>query len=140
MDLNTALAGQNHAASREIYVTGRRVAATIVDAIILAIVSGIANLIPNSTAANLLFAVAAIAYFVVGEGYYGQTIGKMAVGVEVISQTTGQAPGLGGAAMRTLLRLIDGIFFYLVGFIVVLVSDRRQRLGDMAASTLVVRK
>ena len=140
MDINTVLADQSHAASREVYVTGRRVVATIIDGIILASISGIANVIANGTVANLVFATVAIAYFVVGEGYYGQTVGKMAVGVEVISQTTGQAPGLGGAALRTLLRLIDGIFFYLVAFIVVLVSDKRQRLGDMAAGTLVVRK
>ena len=49
-------------------------------------------------------------------------------------------PGLGVAAIRTILRLIDGLFGYLVGFIVVLASSKRQRLGDMAAHTLVIRK
>jgi uncharacterized RDD family membrane protein YckC len=37
------------------------------------------------------------------------------------------------------LRLIDGLFTYTVAFIAVLVSGKRQRLGDMAAHTLVVR-
>jgi uncharacterized RDD family membrane protein YckC len=41
--------------------------------------------------------------------------------------------------LRTVLRLIDGILGYLVAFIVVLASDRRRRLGDMVAKTLVVR-
>ena len=49
-------------------------------------------------------------------------------------------PGLGGATTRPLLRLIDGLFGYLVAFIAVLVSRKNQRLGDMAAHTLVVRK
>jgi uncharacterized RDD family membrane protein YckC len=31
-------------------------------------------------------------------------------------------------------------FAYLVGFIAVLISAKNQRLGDMAANTLVVRK
>jgi uncharacterized RDD family membrane protein YckC len=43
------------------------------------------------------------------------------------------------AILWTVLRIIDGLFAYLVGFIVVLSSDRRRRLGDMAARTLVVR-
>jgi uncharacterized RDD family membrane protein YckC len=38
------------------------------------------------------------------------------------------------------LRLIDGIFAYLVGFIAIQISSKNQRLGDMAANTLVVRK
>lgn len=140
MDINTALAGQSFAASREVYVTGRRVIATIIDAIILLFVSGIAYLVANFPVANLVIAVVTFAYFVGGEGIYGQTVGKMAAGVEVISQTTGETAGLGAATVRTLLRLIDGMFFYLVAFIMVLASDKRQRLGDMAASTLVVRK
>ena len=47
--------------------------------------------------------------------------------------------GAGAALIRTLLRIIDGLFAYLVGFILVLASDRRRRLGDIAARTLVVR-
>jgi uncharacterized RDD family membrane protein YckC len=35
--------------------------------------------------------------------------------------------------------VVDGLFFYLLGAIVVWVSKRRQRLGDMAAGTIVVR-
>lgn len=41
--------------------------------------------------------------------------------------------------VRTLLRLIDGIFGYVLGLLIVVNSDRRRRLGDMAAETLVVR-
>jgi uncharacterized RDD family membrane protein YckC len=42
-------------------------------------------------------------------------------------------------AIRTILRIIDGIFFYLVAFICVVATKQKQRLGDMAAGTLVVR-
>jgi uncharacterized RDD family membrane protein YckC len=38
-----------------------------------------------------------------------------------------------------LLRLVDCLFFYLVGAIFALTSLRGQRLGDRAALTLVVR-
>jgi hypothetical protein len=54
-------------------------------------------------------------------------------------RATGQTPGIAAAAIRTLLRIIDGLFSYAVAFIVVLTSGKRQRLGDMAAHTLVVR-
>jgi uncharacterized RDD family membrane protein YckC len=43
------------------------------------------------------------------------------------------------AAIRTLLRIIDGLLTYAVAFFVVLASGRRQRLGDMAAHTFVRR-
>jgi uncharacterized RDD family membrane protein YckC len=50
-------------------------------------------------------------------------------------------PGFEAAALvRSLLRVVDGLFGYLVGFVAVLASQKNQRLGDMAAHTLVVRE
>jgi uncharacterized RDD family membrane protein YckC len=74
------------------------------------------------------------------EGYLGQTVGKMLLGIKVVREGTGEVPGLQGAAIRTVLRIVDGFFFYLVAFISVLASGKNQRLGDMLAHTLVVRK
>ncbi len=64
----------------------------------------------------------------------------MLLGIEVVREETEVVPGFGAAAIRTLLRLVDGFFFYLVAFIAVLASAKNQRLGDMAARTLVVRR
>ncbi len=133
------------ARTREIYVTGRRVAAAVVDLTLVFFVSSllsgnISNVSATVGASGFIGLLIGVIYFIGLEGSRGQTIGKMAAGIEVINQTTGEPPGYGKAMMRTVLRVIDGIFFYLVGFIVVLISDRRQRLGDMAAGTLVVRK
>jgi len=64
----------------------------------------------------------------------------MLLGIKVIREDNGEVPGLGAATIRTLLRPVDGLFSYLVAFISVSVSSKRQRLGDMAARTLVVRK
>ena len=136
------------------HVTGRRVVATIIDGLIfgfayylLALVFG--DLRPEGEAANWvadLPVVASIAYglFVVGyyvllEGFLGQTLGKRAMGIKVVAEATGQTPGIAAAAIRTLLRIIDSLLGYAVAFITVLASDKRQRLGDMAARTLVVR-
>jgi uncharacterized RDD family membrane protein YckC len=47
---------------------------------------------------------------------------------------------LGKVAIRTVLRIVDGLpFLYLLGLIVVAVSKQNQRIGDMAAGTLVVK-
>ena len=74
------------------------------------------------------------------EGYLGQTLGKMLLGIKVVREDSGEVRGLGAAAIRTVLRIIDGLFAYVVAFITVLVSRKNQRFGDMAAHTLVVRK
>ncbi|MBA2692185.1 MAG: RDD family protein [Rubrobacter sp.] len=140
-------------ATMEVHVTGRRVISTIVDGIILGIVFAILSILFGETSASggsanaslgtlgtLLLTVLSLAYFIVMEGYMGQTVGKMVAGIKVVREGTGEAPGLGKAAIRTVLRIIDGLFVYLVAFIVVLISGKNQRLGDMAAETLVVRK
>ena len=79
------------------------------------------------------------AYYIATEGYWGRTVGKAVCGIRVVREDGGGTPGFGPAAIRTILRLVDGLFGYLVAFVVVLASGKRQRLGDMAARTLVVR-
>jgi uncharacterized RDD family membrane protein YckC len=137
-----------------IHVTGRRVLATIIDGIIfgavywlLALAFGdirtegeAANWVSNLPAwASVAYGLFVVGYYILLEGYLGQTIGKMATGIKVVSEATGANPGVAAAAIRTVVRLIDGLFSYLVAFITVLASAKRQRLGDMAARTLVVR-
>jgi uncharacterized RDD family membrane protein YckC len=42
--------------------------------------------------------------------------------------------------VRTILRIVDAFpAFYLVGFVVMITSQKKQRIGDMAAGTVVVR-
>jgi uncharacterized RDD family membrane protein YckC len=89
---------------------------------------------------TLIYVVIFLLYYILMEGYLGQTVGKMLLGIKVVREATDGVPGLGAATIRTLLRIIDGLFGYLVGFIAVMASAKRQRLGDMAAHTLVVRK
>jgi uncharacterized RDD family membrane protein YckC len=89
---------------------------------------------------SVLYGVLIVLYYILSEGYLGQTVGKMVLGIKVVREDNGEVPGLGGATIRTLLRIVDGLFSYLVAFITVLISGKNQRLGDMAARTLVVRK
>lgn len=140
-------------ATLEVHVTGRRVLATIVDGIVLAVGLWVMSALFGSTSveggqvgaslggvAALVSFILVFAYYIVLEGYLGQTLGKMLLGIKVVREDTGGVPGLGAAAIRTVLRIVDGLFSYLVAFIAVLASQKNQRLGDMVAHTLVVRK
>ncbi|MFL5661319.1 MAG: RDD family protein, partial [Ktedonobacteraceae bacterium] len=69
----------------------------------------------------------------------GATLGKMVVGLRVV-KLDGSPISWSESVIRNLLRIIDGIFFYLVGAIFVWTSPRKQRLGDRAASTVVIRR
>jgi uncharacterized RDD family membrane protein YckC len=69
----------------------------------------------------------------------GRSIGKMAVGIRVV-RVGGNPVGFVTSSVRNLLRIVDFLpLFYAVGIVSVLASQRNQRLGDMAAGTLVVR-
>lgn len=80
-------------------------------------------------------------YYILLEGAYGQTVGKMAVKIKVV-RDDGTNIEYADAAVRNILRIIDLIPFfipYLLGAIFVRASDTKQRVGDRAASTVVVR-
>jgi uncharacterized RDD family membrane protein YckC len=142
------------AAAMDVHVTGRRVLAIIVDGLLLSILFWVMSMLFGSSSAEgaqvsasmtglpfIIYLLIVFAYFTLMEGYRGQTVGKMLLGIKVIREDDGEVPGLKAAAIRTILRLIDMLpFAYLVGFIAVLISSKNQRLGDMAANTLVVRK
>ncbi|MEA2462031.1 MAG: hypothetical protein QOH90_2208 [Actinomycetota bacterium] len=143
------------ATTEDVHVTGRRIASTFIDAVILGtaynflvvLFGGIQN--PHAwewngtmgnVAANILYGIGVLLYFVLMEGYLGQTLGKMLAGIVVVREDNAGAPGIRRAVVRTALRIVDGLVGYALAFIVVMSSEKRQRLGDMAAHTLVVRK
>jgi uncharacterized RDD family membrane protein YckC len=69
----------------------------------------------------------------------GRTPGKRAAGIRVVKE--GGAPvRFRSSAIRNIVRLVDMLpTGYIVGLISILASSKNQRLGDMAAGTLVVR-
>jgi uncharacterized RDD family membrane protein YckC len=82
----------------------------------------------------------AAAYYIVMEATSGATIGKLVTNLKVVDADTGGSISWGAATIRTVMRIIDGLFFYLVGAIGIWTSERNQRFGDRLAHTLVVRK
>lgn len=136
----------------DVHVTGRRVVATLIDGLIFSVIGYLATSLFGTTVESSSFQlttlspggsavlfVVALAYYILLEGLLGRTVGKMATGIRVVREDGATPPGFGPATIRTLLRIIDGLLGNLVGFIIVQASQKRQRLGDMAAKTLVVR-
>lgn len=68
---------------------------------------------------------------------FGRTLGKRVTSL-VVATPEGGRPSPGSIAVRNVLRVVDGLLFYLVGFLFVVLTDRRQRLGDLVADTVVV--
>ena len=80
----------------------------------------------------------ALYYHFAMESGDGQTVGKKLMKLRVVL-ADGRPAGMREIAVRTVLRVIDGIGAYIVGLIVMLVTgERRQRLGDLAAGTKIV--
>ena len=70
----------------------------------------------------------------------GRTPGKRLNGIRVV-RTDGSPVGFFTSAVRNVLRLADLLpGMYLAGIVSILVTRRNQRLGDLAAGTLVVRE
>jgi len=67
----------------------------------------------------------------------GRTAGKAALGLRVVSQT-GLSINPAQAILRNLLRLIDIAPPFFPGVIAIAFTSRLQRLGDLAAGTIVV--
>ncbi len=149
----TIQAAPENLSAPRVNVIGRRVLATVVDLVLFSLLSFALSSMAGTASGGggsvslsleggwaLLFFVLVFGYYVVMEGRWGQTVGKMLLGIKVVRAGTDEAPGLGKAAVRTLLRFVDGLFFYLVAFVAAVASANNRRLGDMAAGTLVVHK
>jgi len=124
-------------------VIWRRVVAIIIDVVLIGVVStviiGVLGQIRLAVLGNLFGLIIGFGYYIYLEGTYGQTIGKMALDIVVVTEDGGPID-YGPAAIRTLLRIVDILpAFYLIGFVAMLVTDRKQRLGDIVADTVVVR-
>ena len=131
---------------------GSRLVATVIDylvkgAILLALWI-IGTAVGGDEVGGFLLAGLVVASFLVWFGYdvafetlaSGRTPGKRAAGQRVV-RLGGEPVGFLASAVRNLLRLVDSLpGLYAVGALSVLFSRRNQRLGDLAAGTLVVRE
>jgi len=128
-----------------------RFAAWVIDAlVILAVLSILSEIVGriskiSSGAASVL---GILGYFVISIGYgmllewrwRGQTVGKRLFQIRVMDME-GLRLTFQQIAIRNLLRAVDALpLLYAVGGVTMAVSRYAQRLGDMAAGTIVVRQ
>lgn len=93
-------------------------------------------------------AVGLVAFFVVFWGYFfifegmwhGQTPGKRTQRIRVV-RSDGQPTGWSQVVIRNLIRIVDFLpTAYAIGTISIVLTRQSQRLGDLAAGTVVVRE
>lgn len=112
------------------------------------IVGPVNTLVGTNFAAQSVWAQAAIVFlwFSIFYGYFvffevrwaGQTPGKRAIGLRAIHASGRPMSGY-EAVLRNLIRVVDQLpGIYVVGMLSMFFTERSQRLGDLAAGTVVV--
>jgi uncharacterized RDD family membrane protein YckC len=125
----------------------RRCLATGIDFVVVAALALVVNsVIPEAIhqqirwLGGVIAVVLFVAYYVVLEGAWGLTVGKLATRLRVVT-TDGSRPGFGRALVRTLLRSFEVnplLFGGLPAGVVAYFSKSGQRIGDMLSSTYVL--
>ncbi len=132
---------------RELEAAGvrRRAVAYLVD--LLLVGGGVLGVVNRSDrslgkrvlAFGLLATIVGLLYHVAFEGSRGRTVGKAAVGIVVV-EADGARCTYRAAGIRTALRFVDWLpVGYVAGVLSIRLTERGQRLGDLAANTVVVR-
>ena len=121
--------------------TGIRFLALLIDGLIVGVVGALLSFIFRDAAGAVggVIGLLAIVYFIVMEATQGATLGKKALGLRVVKMD-GSSISWSESIIRNLLRIIDGLFAYLIGAILIWSSPLRQRLGDRVAHTVVIRR
>lgn len=113
---------------------------------LLALIANVLRFNLGAAFGTWAFAILLLLAFVLYYGYFaafealwnGQTPGKRAIRLRVIT-TSGRPITPYEALLRNLLRIVDQMpIVYTVGLISVFFTERNQRLGDLAANTVVV--
>jgi uncharacterized RDD family membrane protein YckC len=138
----------------ETRVTGRRVVQYLIDAFLVSLIPSLVSIPFDRSNSTFLHIMGGVVFFVlfvlIGLWYWvirahshnGQTFGMQLLSLRVISKDGGPAT-MAQLFIRWICLIFDAIpytwpFTGLVGFIVILCSRHRQRIGDHLARTLVI--
>ncbi len=150
MAVSSITTTQNIELEYDLASLGERMVATIIDLVILVGYVILINLF--GTFSNGLFSsdVGWIAFFIImlpvtfysllSETFLnGQTVGKRVMGIKVIS-LSGNQPAFSQYLIRWLFRMVDiWISSFVLATIMVAVTEKHQRLGDIVAGTTLVK-
>lgn len=126
---------------------GERMAAWLIDMIglgvIFLVISLVVTISQGSTAAVVVFVIYGLIflfYDLLSEIFMnGQSVGKMVLKIKVISLDGGQ-PTLGQYFIRWIFRIVDfPLTAWAGGFLSVVLSDNKQRIGDIVAGTTLIK-
>ena len=128
-----------------------RAMAALLDYIVVSVILDLVSyllIFGNLISVDITQGLMMLAQFVLTMGYcafcellfQGQTVGKRTVGLRVMDER-GLSLRPSQVIVRNLVRIVDQLpGFYAVGGVSCLLSKRCQRLGDLAAGTVVVRR
>ena len=152
MAKSNILTGQYVHISQTPASVGERMLAQVIDWVIQGVYAGGLTWLFLDNLASSLSDDAAILIFVflillptLFYGFYmelfmgGQTFGKMLLKLRVV-KADGSIPGIGAYLLRWMFMLIDGPTLSGLGVLVMLFSKNTQRLGDLAAGTMVIKQ
>ena len=121
----------------------RRVLAGVVDLIIVAVGAAVVLLAGDALSGDRSDVQGALGAVILGWALYyyfalesggGQTVGKKLMKLRVV-RADGHPAGMREIAVRTVLRVVDAVT---VCAALIVTGERRQRIGDLAAGTIVV--
>jgi uncharacterized RDD family membrane protein YckC len=128
---------------------GMRLVAAIIDLVIYflfawllaAATGGLTQSGFELTGAPALVSFLAVAVYFIGmEKLFGGTVGKLVLGLRVVTLDL-HPISWSQSLIRNLLRIVDFLpFFYIVGAIAIWMSKDHQRLGDRVAGTVIVKR
>ncbi|NJB70486.1 putative RDD family membrane protein YckC [Saonia flava] len=147
LQINTT---QNVNLDYKIVSVGERIVAFFIDAFILYLYSVLVNLIGDAIGyvyddswtqrglVALIFLPAMFYSLLMHTLFNGRTVGKMLLKMRVV-KVDGSPVEFSNYLVRWMLRLVDiWIFVGSIGLLTILFSERKQRLGDAAAGTVVI--
>lgn len=147
LQINTT---QNVNLDYKIVSIGERIVAFLIDGFILYLYAILVNTIGDAIGyvyedrwtqrglVALIFLPAMFYSLLMHSIFNGRTVGKMLLKMRVV-RLDGTPVHWSNYLVRWMLRLVDiWIFFGSVGLLTILFTDRRQRLGDAAAGTVVI--
>jgi uncharacterized RDD family membrane protein YckC len=121
----------------------RRVLAGVVDLIIVALGAAVVLFAGDALSGDRSEVQGALGAVILGWALYyyfalesgdGQTVGKKLMKLRVM-RADGRPAGMREIAVRTVLRVVDAVTVYAA---LIVTGQRRQRIGDLAAGTIVV--
>jgi len=121
----------------------KRALAALVDSIIvdvawISLLSWVSNrFLEQPTLSAEYLAAITVLYYLIQEGTFASTIGKHLLKLRVVG-SDGDPASMQEAVIRNVLRPFDWLpLLYLLGIVSIALSSKRQRLGDIAARTVV---